>query len=98
MGEMADMFLEGWYCQECSEFLGEGQGWPTTCRACQLKNRRSDLQEERTQYGNIKRPPSKHKPFRCICTKNFKHEHSLKQHCEATGHPLNKSVTHNGRV
>ena len=34
MGEIADMILEGQMCQECGEFLGEGDGYPTYCDDC----------------------------------------------------------------
>ena len=34
MGEIADMILEGQMCQECGEFLGEGDGYPTYCSSC----------------------------------------------------------------
>ena len=35
MGEIADMMLEGMLCAGCGEFLGEGDGFPMYCSACQ---------------------------------------------------------------
>ena len=34
MGEIADMMIEGDMCQVCGEWLGEGDGFPRTCRGC----------------------------------------------------------------
>jgi hypothetical protein len=35
MGEYADLMLEGCLCQSCGELLGEGDGFPEYCSACQ---------------------------------------------------------------
>lgn len=35
MGDIADMILEGILCQECGEFIGEGDGFPVTCAGCE---------------------------------------------------------------
>lgn len=37
MGEIADMMLEGSMCQQCGEYLGTGDGYPTLCTACSEK-------------------------------------------------------------
>ena len=34
MGEIADMMLDGTLCQVCGVYMGEGDGFPVTCRAC----------------------------------------------------------------
>ena len=34
MGEYADLILEGYTCQICGIYLGEGQGFPRTCTGC----------------------------------------------------------------
>lgn len=34
MGEIADGILDGEFCQICGEWLGEGDGFPTTCDGC----------------------------------------------------------------
>lgn len=34
MGEMADYMLNGDDCQECGEYIGEGDGYPRSCAAC----------------------------------------------------------------
>jgi len=33
-GDMAQAVLDGDYCQECMEFLGDGDGYPRSCDAC----------------------------------------------------------------
>jgi hypothetical protein len=35
MGEYADYILNGDDCQECGQYIGEGDGFPRTCKACQ---------------------------------------------------------------
>lgn len=37
MGEIADAFLNGDYCEGCGEYLGEGEGWVRLCADCQSK-------------------------------------------------------------
>jgi len=34
MGEIADMMIDGEMCQECGEYLGDGDGYPRTCHGC----------------------------------------------------------------
>jgi hypothetical protein len=34
MGEIADMFLNGDMCEECGEYLGEGDGFRRLCAGC----------------------------------------------------------------
>jgi hypothetical protein len=34
VGEMADYMLNGDDCEECGEYLGEGDGFPRTCSSC----------------------------------------------------------------
>lgn len=34
MGEIADNILNGNDCQYCGEYLGEGDGYPRSCRRC----------------------------------------------------------------
>lgn len=34
MGDYVDMILEGMMCQECGEYIGEGDGFPVTCGGC----------------------------------------------------------------
>ena len=34
MGEYADMMLDGTMCQSCGEYIGSGNGYPTSCASC----------------------------------------------------------------
>lgn len=34
MGEIADMMIDGTLCEQCGEYLGEGDGYPRYCGAC----------------------------------------------------------------
>jgi len=34
MGDIADAILEGVFCQVCGEYLGEGDGFPSSCAGC----------------------------------------------------------------
>lgn len=40
MGEMADYILNGDDCQECGMHIGNGQGFPRSCSACQPRARK----------------------------------------------------------
>lgn len=35
MGEWADSILDGVFCEGCGEYMGEGDGYPVRCFACQ---------------------------------------------------------------
>lgn len=35
MGEIAEMILEGVFCQVCGEFIGEPVGYPRNCEFCE---------------------------------------------------------------
>lgn len=34
MGDMADAILNGDFCQNCGEWLGDGDGFPRSCPGC----------------------------------------------------------------
>ena len=34
MGEISEAILNGDFCQLCGEYIGEGSGFPRTCRGC----------------------------------------------------------------
>ncbi len=34
MGEITEMILEGILCQECGEYIGDGDGFPVFCSDC----------------------------------------------------------------
>ena len=34
MGEISEMMLDGTMCQQCGEYLGTDNGYPTTCAGC----------------------------------------------------------------
>lgn len=51
MGEVADSILDGDFCQECGEYMGEGDGYPRSCPACQRGNR-----EQRAQRAALAAP------------------------------------------
>lgn len=47
MGDIADMMLEGAMCEQCGEYLGEGDGYPRLCGSCsQRPGNRYRLDEE----------------------------------------------------
>jgi hypothetical protein len=35
MGEIAEMMLDGCLCEQCGDYLGEGDGYPQVCESCQ---------------------------------------------------------------
>ena len=35
MGEIAEMMLDGEMCEGCGEYLGDGDGFPRRCEACE---------------------------------------------------------------
>ncbi len=34
MGEMADDLIDGIFCEQCGEYLGDAVGYPRTCDGC----------------------------------------------------------------
>lgn len=42
MGEYADYMLNGDDCQECGEYIGEGDGFPRSCEGCKNKTEKDD--------------------------------------------------------
>jgi hypothetical protein len=50
MGDIADMMLEGVLCQCCGVYIGEGNGWPAFCSACDREPRSDSVEKfsERT--------------------------------------------------
>ena len=52
MGEIADMMIEGQMCQGCGEVLGDGDGFPAFCAACQ-----SEMGVD--EFGDSVKPPAK---------------------------------------
>jgi hypothetical protein len=38
MGEIADMMLDGTLCEQCGEYIDEGDGFPRLCAACKADN------------------------------------------------------------
>lgn len=34
MGDAAEALLDGTCCQECGEYIGEGEGYPRSCPPC----------------------------------------------------------------
>ncbi len=39
MGDWADSIIDGVVCEKCGEYLGEGDGFPTTCENCKKKGK-----------------------------------------------------------
>ncbi len=35
MGEMADQIINGDFCEQCGEWMGDGPGYPQTCDGCE---------------------------------------------------------------
>ncbi len=42
MGDIVDAILEGVFCQNCGEYLGEGDGFPVTCPKCLREEREEE--------------------------------------------------------
>jgi hypothetical protein len=67
MGEIAEMMLDGFMCEQCGEIIGdietgEGQGFPGLCAGCQAE-----------QIGRVSKP--KDKRFKCTdCNRRFSSE------------------------
>jgi hypothetical protein len=40
MGEWADSILEGAFCEQCGEHIGDGDGFPTLCANCSGKKKK----------------------------------------------------------
>lgn len=53
MGETTEMILEGILCQVCGVYMGEGDGYPVTCRACS---------DDRPRQRKKKKKPAAPKP------------------------------------
>lgn len=45
MGQWADDALDGTCCEQCGQFLGEGEGYPRLC--CSCSNEVEDAKEEK---------------------------------------------------
>ena len=42
MGEIAEMMLGGEMCEQCGDWLGDGDGYPRLCSACEHDQKRED--------------------------------------------------------
>jgi hypothetical protein len=38
MGDVADAILDGTLCEGCGGYIGDGDGYPRTCAACQRES------------------------------------------------------------
>lgn len=78
MGEIAEMMLDGFMCEQCGETIGdeetgEGQGFPGLCAGCAGEQRPS-----RKDNRGINASP---KPFGCPgCKKRFRSQTAVDQH------------------
>lgn len=73
MGEIAEATLEGVFCEDCGEYLGEGCGYPRRCPECQ-----NDQPQTTTKNGQpICRPSKVNCPE---CNKLVKKGQGLKDH------------------
>ena len=71
MGEIADLILEGVFCQGCGIALGAPCGFPRFCRHCESQE--SFVAPKRT---------SRMRPHECkVCGKRFKKAVGLAAHC-----------------
>ena len=72
MGEIADMMLEGTMCQECGEFIDDGEegpGYPRLCAGCAGRQKPQS------------RATASRKQFECLeCHKRFRKEVGLRDH------------------
>lgn len=46
MGEYADYMLNGDDCQYCGEYLGEGDGYPRSCKSCRDEERKQPAKKQ----------------------------------------------------
>ncbi len=71
MGEIADMMLEGILCQDCGEYIGDGDGIPQSCGCVSRKTARSirrvvGRQREAERHNRERHEAAKaRKPFTC---------------------------------
>jgi hypothetical protein len=49
MGEIADDITDGTFCYQCGEYLGEGDGYPRICPACEWGNHKKRNKKLRRQ-------------------------------------------------
>lgn len=76
MGEIAEMMLDGFMCEQCGEIIGdiesgEGQGFPCLCAACQ-----ADAGDD-----EVYSLPNKAKPVQCTdCQRRFKNDAAWRDH------------------
>lgn len=66
MGEIADAILDGVFCQECGEYLGEGDGYPVTCAGCSGRQRPHRTPKRRDSTGPSVPMGSGTKLWRCL--------------------------------
>lgn len=45
MGEIADSILDGQFCEQCGEYLGEGNGFPQKCNSCSGKQKSKSVDQ-----------------------------------------------------
>jgi hypothetical protein len=64
MGEMAEYMLNGDDCQSCGEYLGEGDGFPRNCAACD-DGEDDDYAKALAQTKKKPKPPSNKDMDKC---------------------------------
>lgn len=80
MGEISELMLDGFMCEQCGEIIGdletgEGQGFPGLCAACQAEAGDDD---------EVYSLPNKSKPIQCTdCQRRFKNDAAWLDHYRA---------------
>ena len=59
MGDIADSIINGEFCQECGEHVGEGEGYPVSCSGCSGDDSSPNL----SNHAAIKRDRTLKAPF-----------------------------------
>lgn len=52
MGEYADYILNGDDCQRCGQYIGNGDGYPRSCKDCS-PNETSQLSKKRNRHARF---------------------------------------------
>lgn len=53
MGEYADYILNGDDCQYCGEHLGDGDGFPRSCAACETEDEKTAKSEKKAYFKKL---------------------------------------------
>jgi hypothetical protein len=80
MGEYAEMMLDGTCCQQCGEYLGSDNGFPTSCPSCAGEEWDFDPHREAYRPKGIRKHPCPQ------CGRMLRSANGVRQHI-ADKHP-----------